>query len=138
MKKALILVSVITCLTLQAFGQVSESVVTKSELMEKSKRQKKTGFILLGGGLATAIGGGMLAFSSNPDSSSEDLGAGLFFLGVGSMVGGLVMWVISSSNQDRAEELTLGITPIDLPKETYVGPPGIPSLTLTIPLKGRK
>lgn len=137
--KVLILVLTLSLgISLRVLSQEIDSLSQREALLELSQKQKKTGFILVGVGLATAIGGGFLALSSESNSSGETLGAGMFVLGVGSMVGGLAMWVISSSNQDRAKELSLGITPIDLPKGTYFGPPAIPNLTLTIPLKGRK
>lgn len=125
-------------MSVQCLGQVfPKSDFSKEELLVKSKSQKKTGFLLIGGGLVTALGGGILAFSSQPNSGGEAIGTGMFFLGVGSMAGGLVMLVISSHNQDRAEELRLGITPIELLPGTYAGPPAIPSMTFAIPLKGR-
>lgn len=135
MKKITTLLSIIAFISFQAIGQVSsDSALTKDEMMEKSKKQKKTGFILIGGGLAMTIAGGAVY----GDDFSNGAAPPMIAIGVGSMIGGLVMLIVSSSTQDRAEELTLGITPIDLPKGTYVGPAGIPSLNLSIPLNGRK
>ena len=135
MKKLLVTLALIAGISFQTMSQVVKSTPTKAELMEKSKKQKKTGLIMLGGGLLVGIGGTIAVTSA---TNSIEGGAVAFILGAGSVVGGIGFLIASSHNQDRAEELSFGPTRIDLPKGTYSGPPAFPSLSLSIPISGRK
>jgi hypothetical protein len=122
-------------------SQEIDSLSQRETLLELSKKQKKTGFILLGAGVGAAVIGGAL-FASNfclwgCDSNDEALagtGGILFILGVGSAIASVPVLINSGSTAKRAMELSVQSTPIFLPPNSHNGPKSHPSLQLTIPL----
>lgn len=140
MKKTLILAIFLTGLAWQSFGQKAETPMTKQDYLDKSKSQKKTGFILLGAGAGSAILGGIL-MSSNfcifGCTSSQDIafgtGAGLVVAGGISMIASIPVLISGGVNANKAAELTLYSQPIDLPQHANSGSKSFPALKISIP-----
>lgn len=118
--------------------------MTKQDYLELSKKQKNTGFILLGGGAAAVIAGSVL-FSENfciwGCTNSEDAlaatGAALAVGGGVAMLVSIPSFINSSKNATRAAQLSLV-------RETLPGPriaPQIPrsylSIQMSIPISKR-
>ena len=91
-------------------SQVSEPLTEKSrqELYDfysfKSKKQKKTGLILLGSGLAATVVG--LAIGSNnfwEDNSGFAAGMGLFLVGSCATIASIPILIVSGSNNRKAK-----------------------------------
>lgn len=139
MKKILILVIFLTGLAWHSFGQKSETPITKQYYLEKSNRQKKTGFILLGAG--AAILGGIIGISNfclfgctSSQYNAMSAGGGLIMAGGISMVASVPLLIGAGVNANKAAKLSLHIQPIDLPKHANGGPKSFPSLKISIPL----
>jgi hypothetical protein len=145
MRTLILFLSISLSLVLPSLAQEVASPTAKEILLEQSKRQKKTGFILLGAGVGAAVFGGAL-FASNfcifgCDSDDEALagtGGVLFLLGVGSAIASVPVLINAGSKAKKAAELSFNPKPIYLPKGTFSGPSAIPSLSLSIPISGRK
>jgi hypothetical protein len=123
------IVSITNCL-----AQGSATLSSKEILLQKSKKQQKTGLIMLIGGPVAAVGGGVLLVGSGPNSFGETMGAILFFSGASATVASIPVLIISRNIKDRAEELSFGSTPVFLLKYANTGPKSFPSLKLSIPL----
>jgi uncharacterized membrane protein len=88
---------------------------TREELLQKSKNQKTTGFVMLGAG-AAAMAAGAFLFNENFsiwDSSGDTGAAGgavLFVAGGLSMLGSIPLFIASSNNKERAMEMRVGAT----------------------------
>jgi len=93
------------CLLLSAFGQSpNQPAMTQLDYLQKSKRQKKTGWLMLGGGLATiflgaAIGTGEALNGSSGGGSAADVVA---LAGLGAMVGSIPVFISAGKNKRRA------------------------------------
>jgi hypothetical protein len=147
MKKLLITLSLLVGLAFQTFSQVSETNY-KQDLLAKSQRQKKTGFILLGAGGAALALGGILAASGTEEvvncigtlnctgSDGDEWAAGtvLAIAGGLAMLGSVPLFISSGNNKKTASQLSLNSKPIYLPRNTHNGPRSHPALQLTIPL----
>lgn len=83
----------------------------KQNLLEKSRSQKTTGYIMLGGG-AVALGVGIALFADNFsifDGNNTDASGGaiLAALGGASMVGSIFAFSASARNKREAEKIGL-------------------------------
>jgi hypothetical protein len=81
---------------------------TKEELLQKSKNQKTTGFIMLGAGAAAAAAGYAL-FWNDFNLYDENSGNGGAILGIAgglSMVGSIFFFVASGNNKREANAMT--------------------------------
>lgn len=96
-------------LLLHASGQsINQSEKSQSYYLKKSKRQKTTGWILLGGGVATTFVGigvasselisGSLSGSSN-NSSAADV---VLLTGLAAMIGSIPVFISAHKNKRRA------------------------------------
>ena len=111
--KKIFLSLLIFALCITAGGQQTEPVnkMTRQDYLQKSKNQKTTGWILLGGGSAMALVGVILASNDNPKESNDLFGSEIygsnFETGAGLMVAGLaadlisIPFFISSANNAR-------------------------------------
>lgn len=115
--------------------------MSKQDYLDKSRRQKTTGFIMLGGGVAMAAAGGLL-FSENftifGGSQAEDntAGAGGAMMVVGTLaaLGSIPVFISSSSNARKAAQMGFRNVPLHIPKFAGNLPKAVPSLTISIPL----
>lgn len=81
---------------------------TREELLQKSKNQKTTGFIMLGAGTAAAVAG-FTIFWNDFDLYDENSGNGGAILGIAgglSMIGGVFFLVASGNNKREANAMT--------------------------------
>jgi hypothetical protein len=145
MRTLILILSISLILVLPSLAQDVASPTSKEILLKQSKRQRKTGFILLGAGVgATVIGGALVAKNfcilgcDSNDNALVGTGAALFIAGAISAIASIPVLINAGSTAKRAAELSFNTKPIYLPKGTYSGPPAIPSLSLSIPISGRK
>ena len=151
MKKVLALIMLLA-FSASCFAQEQAPPVnkkTKQDYLYKSYKQKNTGFILLGAGVAAMLGGAVIAASSTdysnmwgtpePASSNDGLDAGtvLFIAGGASVIGSIFMFVASGNNKKRANAMTVsfklekGLPPMLRDKgQTYY-----PALSIKVPIK---
>ena len=78
--------------------------------VKKHKKLKTTGWILLGGGLAAAVGGYAIAWNNTnmfDDEVSDEAvaGSGLFVLGTMSMISSIPVLIVSGSKKRKAEAI---------------------------------
>ena len=128
-----------------AFGQAVPPDTTKMTdvqlghyYLDKSKKQKTVGFILLGAGLAGLIGGSLVSIDSESFGGiSEDAGEGrvIMFLGLGCTVASIPLLISGVKNKGRAEIL-LRNENVPLGRIPGVSPT-YPAIGVRIPL-GRK
>lgn len=94
------------------FGQELETASNESNQerydfhMTKHKKLKKTGFILLGSGVAASIAGALIASNSDgifDDSDNLGSGAILFTAGVLTTISSVPVFIVSGSNKRKAE-----------------------------------
>ena len=86
------------------------ALITKEDLLKKSKRQQRTGWLMLGGGTLVAVGSMYWALEAYAnESGSGDHGQGYFFIsGVCSIVGSIPMFIISGNNKKKAMSMSIG------------------------------
>ena len=141
MRSLILFFSISLSLVLPSLAQEVASPTSKEILLEQSKRQRKTGYILLGAGVGAAVIGGAL-FASNfcllgCDSNDDALagtGGILFILGSVSAIASVPVLINAGSTAKRAAELSFNTKPIYLPRNTHNGPRSYPAVQLTIPL----
>ena len=118
--KAMI-VTMLIILSAQAFSQQTTSL-TKADYLQKSKRQKTTAWILLGGGIATAITGIIIYDHAYNKAAKDDPLLTLFSLGTnvnptgaiislaGSLtsIGSVPLFIASAKNRRKAKSLSAG------------------------------
>jgi hypothetical protein len=119
MKKTLAIFLLIA-FAIPATGQVLDSAqaVSRNDLLLKSKKQRNTGFLMLGVG-AAAVTGGYFLFKADwngeveYDGSEEDEGikdgAGMVLIGALLMVGSIAEFSASGRNKKKAMAMTAGI-----------------------------
>jgi hypothetical protein len=135
MKKTFIF-PVLLLFTVNAFSQaIPSNEFSKEYYLQKSKSQKSTGWILLGGGAALAIIG-LIGFSSTFDiwdSSSESDSYGYLMLG-GSVISlaSIPMFISSGKNNRKAATISLNNQSILVPKQGSLVQNSQPSLSLKI------
>lgn len=122
--------------------QKAPETLSREDLLNQSKKQKTTAFILLGAGAtATAVGAAMISnnFCIFGCSSSEDralgVGSGLFVAGGLAMLASIPVFISSSQNSKRAYQIRASHEQILLPDLGQPGPKSYPALELTIFLK---
>ena len=109
---------VFSIIVLNGFSQSTHSIQT--DYLQKSKKQKTTGFVLLGGGAALAIVGTAIGVSSVDDElvsnitdgeSDETYTAGgiMLITGLAAMVGSVPFFIASSRNNKKAHAASASI-----------------------------
>ena len=126
---------VILFISVQSFGQ--NSSLSKEDYLQKSKNQKKTGWILLGGGTAIAVVGS-ISLSNQDFWSSDDSGYDTAaILVLGGLATGLVsipFFISSAKNARKAATISFNYQKMYFPQQhTFVAKPQ-PVITLRIPL----
>lgn len=136
MTKAVLILAFLMGFSAQTFGQE----MTKENYLEKSRRQKTTGWILLGGGVAMAVAGGVLfnenfkIFGSEAENDNAGIGGAMFVVGGLAALGSIPVFIISGSNAKKAAQMSFKNQPLN--NQRYLGniPKSIPSLNISIPL----
>ncbi|MCS5490392.1 hypothetical protein [Algoriphagus limi] len=140
MKKLFIALFVMATFIGAAYPSFAQQM-TKQDYLEKSKKQKTTAFILLGGGAAVA-GAGVILFSENfcifgctqSEVNASNAGGVMFLAGGAAMIASIPVFVSSGKNARKAAELNFNYQPMNMPRYTGAIPKSYPALTLTIPI----
>ncbi|WP_139068387.1 hypothetical protein [Flavobacterium glycines] len=121
MKKMLLSLSMVFFI-LNSFGQTPTTPLSKDYYLEKSKKQKKTAWIILGSGLGLAAIGGLVQLS-NSNQTSYGSGFDFDFTGAYIAVGGGVVslasipcFVNASKNKKLAVAISIDNQNILLPQ----------------------
>jgi hypothetical protein len=141
MKTCSILTVLITALIIGNLPPATAQEMSKQDYLEKSRRQKTAGFIMLGGGVVMATSG-IVLFSENfvlfGASEAEDralgVGAAMFVVGGLAAIGSIPVFISSSMNAKRAAQLSFNHLPTNIPKYSGNIPRSIPSITFSVPL----
>lgn len=142
MKTLLLVIALFISSISISFGQETDTLSQKENLLKESQRLHKKGAILLSTGAGAAVIGGVL-FASNfcifGCTTSQEALAGtgglLFLAGVGTMIASIPAFSKSGKASKKAAELSFTNQPIYLPKYANEGPKPFPSLKLSISLK---
>lgn len=111
MKKMLLSLSMVFFI-LNSFGQTPTTPLSKDYYLEKSKKQKKTAWMILGSGLGLAAIGGLVQLS-NSNQTSYGSGFDLDFTGAYIAIGGGVVSLASIPcfvNASKNKKLAVAIT----------------------------
>lgn len=133
------------CLTVLLFAaqsccQTNTSELNKKMYLEKSKRQKSTGWILLGSGAGVAlIGSIVLAGASNADDIYQGLNktsSGVVIAGIGAsaMIASIPFFISAGHNAHRAAAISFNNQNFLIPQQKGVALKIQPALTLKISL----
>lgn len=148
MKTQLIRAVFLSAILIGLFSQAFAQEMTRQDYLEKSRKQKTTGFIMAGGGVVLfAIGAGIILGSETEtlltcvslvnctsDESELEAGTALSIVGGLAALGSIPVFISSGKNAEKAAQISFRNEPTYIP--TYVGniPRAIPSLSLIIPL----
>lgn len=126
------------------YSQTIAQEMSKQDYLDKSRKQKTTGFILAGGGVVLGIIGSAI-ISEDADNCATvygcsaviiEFGSGhaLVIIGVLAAAGSIPFFISSGKNARKAAQISFKNEPTYIPK--YVGniPRAIPSLSFSIPL----
>jgi hypothetical protein len=103
--------SLVLSMVNQSFGQEVTSLDDQSKEylydfhMSKHKKLKKTGFILLGAGVAATIGGVLIMENSGLFTNESGAGAILFLAGVMTTSSSIPVFIVSGSHKRKASAL---------------------------------
>ncbi|MFC0775043.1 hypothetical protein [Terrimonas alba] len=113
--KKIIVITLAFIIANSAFSQQTEPAqpMTKQDYLQKSKRQQKTAWLMLGGGTLVALGSMYWALDSwASESGSGDHGQQYFFIaGVCAMMGSIPMFIISGNNKKKAISMAIKLRP---------------------------
>lgn len=121
--------------------------MSKQDYLDKSRRQKTTAFVLLGGGLVVGTVGFVIAGTkaaddllnciglNNCEGSNYGLETGMIIVGGLATIGSLPLFISAGNNKKRAFELSFKPQPTNIPKYAGNIPRAVPSITYTISLK---
>jgi hypothetical protein len=95
--------SIMLLMTATSFCQQANppQPLTKNDYLQKSKNQKTAAWVLLGGGLALAVGGALLDVNSDW-SSSETPYLVVITAGCASMLGSIPLFISAAKNKRKA------------------------------------
>ncbi|APA00614.1 MULTISPECIES: hypothetical protein [Flavobacterium] len=119
-----------------SFCQTQTTTFSKEYYLEKSKKQKKTGWIVLGTGLGIAAIGGLVQLSnSNSSSWNFDFTGAYIAIGGGVLsLASIPCFVSAAKNKKMAVALTIDNQNILLPQDNSFTFKKQPSLCLRIEL----
>lgn len=122
---------VILFVALQSF--VQNPSLSKDDYLQKSKSQKKTGWILLGGGTAIAVVGAII-FDESDDWSSVDTGGFMMLGGAAAGLASIPFFISSAKNANKAATISFNYQKTYFPKHDIFVAKMQPAITLKIPL----
>lgn len=133
--KKIILFTMLLTMSATSFSQpTTETATVKTNYLQKSKNQKTTAWVLLGGGAALILVGDLIG--NNKESSFSDAGTGVVIAGVGalSMLGSIPLFIASGKNKRKAMSMSFKNEMIpQLQTGSFVNR-AVPSLSLKISL----
>ncbi|WP_130274924.1 hypothetical protein [Cecembia calidifontis] len=141
MKKRVIMAVWLSAFLLGSSLPLFAQSMSKQDYLDKSRRQKTTGFIMLGGGVAMVTAGSIL-FSenfilfgaSNADDNAAAIGAAMVVVGGLATIGSIPLFISAGNNKRKSSELSFKNLPSNIPKYSGNIPRSIPSVTYSIPL----
>lgn len=107
--KKIICLPLFLLFSISIFSQQSQSpALSKEYYLQKSKNQKTTGWVLLAGGTAIAIGGGILFGNSDflSGDSNADAGGYLMLGGIAADLISIPFFISSAKNARKAASLS--------------------------------
>ena len=135
MKKYLFPVAMLAfCINSFSQPTINKAATVNTDYLKKSKSQKTTAWVMLGGGAAFILIGDLIGNSKG--SSFSDAGTGVVIAGIGvlSMIGSIPVFIASAKNKRRAMSMSFkNETMPQVQKSSFVYK-SIPSLTLRISL----
>ena len=111
--------------------------LTKQEYLDKSKRQKTTGWVLIAGGTAMAVIGGIIFEQSeflSEDDPDTDLGGILFATGLAADLASIPFFISSGKNARKAATISFKNQKILLPLQNGFVKKNRPAITLIVHL----
>ena len=122
-------------LVLGALHVLGQATFTKEDYLQKSKNQKKTGLILLGGGTLMAVIGAVSFNNSyaSSDNNTTDASGFLFLGGLAADFISIPFFISSSNNAQKAATLSFKNQPV----ENFANQQFQPTITLSIKLGSR-
>jgi hypothetical protein len=140
MKTQIIWAIFLTVFLMGSSSQTFAQEMSHQDYLDKSRKQKTTGLILMGGGSVLAIAGGVL-FSENfctvgcTPELEQGMNTGTVLMVVGGLTAlGSIPLFISSNNSKKAAQISIRNEPTNIPKYAGNIPKSVPSITYTIPL----
>mgnify|MGYP003624610739 FL=1 len=115
-------------------GQTKE--FSKDYFLQKSKKQKTTAWILLGGGTAIAVGG-FAAFDSSWDSgsaSTTDIAGVIGTVGLLTSLASIPYFISAGKNKKTAMSITFNYKPVYLSNDNLAETQSYPTMSLKIKL----
>lgn len=138
MKKLLLLVPLALLVHSIAAQQTDPArLQSKEDYLRKSKTQKKTAWILLGGGTALAVTGAIIFGTTYDDGGSfatTDVGGILILVGLAMDLASIPFFASSAKNARRAASLSMTNQPLLIPAGSAWAVRAVPSLSLRIGL----
>jgi hypothetical protein len=129
-------------------SQTFAQEMNKQDYLDKSRRQKTTGFILLGGGVTLLVVGSIIYMTNGVElvgsciglncssSAANGVGSGVAMITIGGLaaLGSIPFFISSSKNINKAVHLSFRNEPTNIPKYAGNIPRSVPSITYSIPL----
>ena len=130
--KKIILFTMLLIMSASSFSQ--QTALTKQDYLQKSKNQKTTAWVMLGGGAGLILVGTLIGNSK--EASFSDAGTGVVLGGIGalSMLGSIPLFIASGKNKRKSMSMSFKneMAP-QLQKNSFVTRL-VPSLSLKISL----
>lgn len=118
-------------------GFLKDSITPKQTYLQKSRNQRTAGWIMLGGGVAMTIAGGVI-FSNNFElfsSKNDDKAAagGIMMLaGIGCSLGSIPLFISAAHNARKAADISFKPQQLLVPQQNNITTVAQPAVSVTI------
>ena len=116
MKKLLLVLLTMSYLTDSKGQAEKQSLMTKADYLKKSKNQSTAAWVLAGGGVVMVTAGAIIGLNDATEAigsiftgeteKTSDAGPILFFTGAAAMVGSIPLFIASSRNKRKANDMS--------------------------------
>ena len=116
MKKLLLVLLIMSYLTDSKGQAEKQSLMTKADYLKKSKNQSTAAWVLAGGGVVMVTAGAIIGLNDATEAigsiftgeteETSDAGPILFFTGAAAMVGSIPLFIASSRNKRKANDMS--------------------------------
>ncbi len=133
--KKIIFFAMLLTVSAASFGQpTTETPKVQADYLQKSKNQKTTAWVLLGGGAGLILLGDLIGNSK--ESSFSDAGTGVIIAGVGalSMLGSIPLFIAAGRNKRKAISVSFKNETVPQLQNGSFIKRSVPSLSLEISL----